>query len=370
MTGQEHNIEQLVDNLNERKKELECLYKIDDILKDFNLDIEAVFKLLLDVIPVGWRYPDICKLRIGYGDVMVEADGFKTTDLKQSAELMIDDVVVGEIVLCYIKPIRAEKGIFLNEENRLFSTITEKINQYLSFRQLKDNFEKSKKGKLDITDDSFTKWMSSLKLTEAEIGRMSRVKVHFKKGETICKQGSFASFIMIIKEGLVKASIENSQYKSHVFKITKPFSIIGLSSLYGDEYYHFSVTAIVPSTMYLVERASFDNIVKTNKRFGFEIMKQYSTSLQNVYDKLGSIANKQALGRVCDALLYLSDVVFESSYIENAISRKDIAELAGMSTENLVRILSELKKDKIILIQNRGIEILNRKTLVTLSNIG
>jgi CRP/FNR family transcriptional regulator, polysaccharide utilization system transcription regulator len=370
MTEQKRDIEQLVTNLNERKKELECLYKIDDILKDFNLDIEAVFKLLVGVIPAGWRYPDICGLRIRYDETLVESEGFKTTDLKQSAELKVDDVVVGEIVLCYIKPIRSEKGVFLNEENRLFTTITEKINQYLSFRQLKDNFEKSKKRKLDTTDDSFTKWLSSLHLTEAEIGRISTVKVHFKKGETICKQGSFASFIMIIKEGLVKASIESSQYKSHVFKITKPFSIIGLSSLYGDEYYHFSVTALVPSTMYLVERASFDNIVKINKRFGFEMMKQYSNSLQNVYDKLGSIANKQALGRVCDALLYLSEKVFESNTIENAVSRKDMAELAGMSTENLVRILSELKKDKIVLIKNRGIEILDKKTLVTLSNIG
>lgn len=365
------DISQLVNRLNERKKELECLYKVDEILKDFDQNLEEVFRLLIIVIPYGWRFSDICTVKISYFDKEVASQGFKLTDLKQNSNITIDNKKVGEITLCYNKAIRAEKGIFLQEEIRLFNTISEKINQYLAFRQLKEKFSSTKQKALKENSDSdFVNWLKSLHLSATEIKRILGVKVHFKKGETICKQASFASFVMIVKEGLVKASIENSQYKSHVFKITKPFSIIGLSSLYGDEYYHFSATALQNSTMFLVERASFDNMVKTNRRFAFEIMKLYSKSLQTVYDKLGSIANKQALGRVSDALLYLADEVFESNNIENFISRKDIAELAGISTENLVRIFSEMKKDKIIAVHNRGIEILNKEMLQTFSSIG
>ncbi|MBT4728131.1 MAG: winged helix-turn-helix domain-containing protein, partial [Bacteroidetes bacterium] len=48
----------------------------------------------------------------------------------------------------------------------------------------------------------------------------------------------------------------------------------------------------------------------------------------------------------------------------------DMAELAGMSTESAVRVLSELKKDKVINIHHKGIEIVNMKLLQTLSKVG
>jgi CRP/FNR family transcriptional regulator len=99
-------------------------------------------------------------------------------------------------------------------------------------------------------------------------------------------------------------------------------------------------------------------------------MKIYSNSLQNVYDKLGCVANKQAIGKVCDALLYLSGNVFINHIIDTTITRKDIAEYSGLATENLVRILSDLKRDNIISISNKTIEILNFETLRMLSNLG
>ncbi|PLX07752.1 MAG: hypothetical protein C0596_10020 [Marinilabiliales bacterium] len=372
MAAGKNDIESIQDSLNERKKELNCIYNVDEILKDFDTSIEDVLTNLVSVIPAGWRYDDICKVKIIVNDLEIASDGFKRTELKQSSQLYVDDKQVGEIILCYIKPVRAEKGIFLTEENRLFQTIVEKINQYLSFRKLKKIYSESveKKKKRSNNEENFISYLKELHLTESEISKITKVQIDFKKGETVCKQGSFASFIMILKEGLLKAVIETSHYKSHIFKITKPYNIIGLSSLYGDNYYHFSCRALLPSKVCLVDRTTFDEIVKNNPAFSIEIMKMYSNSLQNVYDKLGSIANKQALGKVCDTLLYLSEKVFNSSTIETTITRKDIAELSGLATENLVRILSELKKDNIIAINNKSIDILNFETLRMLGNMG
>lgn len=365
-------IKNILFSLNERNKELECIYNVDEILKDFNLELKSVFKKLVEIIPNGWQYPEICRVKIKFGNISIASEGFKVTDLKIKTDIVIDNAKRGEMVLCYIKPIRAEKGVFLNEEKRLFATLTDKIAQHISFRTLKETYTDTNNPNLNLNndDEKFRKWLTSLHLSPKEISLLTKVPIEFKKTENICKQGSFASFVMLLKDGLVKASIENSNYRSHVFKITKPFSIIGLSNLYGDNYYHFSTKAIVPSKIYLVERSAFDNIVKTNQKFSFEIMKMYCESMQNIYDKLGSIVNKQALGKVCDALIYLSKNIFNSNIIENSISRRDMAEFAGMSTENFVRILSELKKDKIITIHSKYLEINNFDRLKMLSNLG
>ena len=366
------NIEDIIKSLNERNKELECIYRIDEVLRDFERDIKIILSDIVNIVPLGWRYPDICKVRITFNDKNIESDGYKKTELKLVSGLNVDNKTIGEIILCYIKPVRAEKGVFISEEIRLFGTIVDRLNQYFSFRLLKETYTDNQfpKIKTDSIDEKFNKWLTSLHLSPKEISVLTKVPIEFKKAENICKQGSFASFVMLLKEGLVKASIESTNYRNHVFKITKPFSIIGLSNLYGDNYYHFSAKAIVQSKVYLIERSVFDSIIKSNQKFAFEIMKIYCDSLQNIYDKLGSIVNKQALGKVCDSLLYLSQNIFESNIIENSISRKDMAEFAGMSTENFVRILSELKKDNIITIHSKSLEINNFERLKMLSNLG
>ncbi len=369
---QNEDIKIIQNSLNKKKKELNCIYNVDEILKEFNTSIDKVIMKLVDVIPLGWRFDDICKVNIKLYDFDISTKGFKRTELKQSANIFVEDKQVGEITICYIKPVRSEKGIFLPEENKLFKTIVEKINQYLAFRKLKDIYSEniSNNTKNGNIQNSFISYLKKLELTDDDIAKITKVQINFDKGETVCKQGTFASFIMILKEGLLKAVIETSHYKNHIFKVTTPFSIVGLSSLYGDNYYHFSCRALINSTVYLIERSTFDQIIKNNTKFSMKIMKMYSSSLQNVYDKLGSVANKQAIGKVCDTLLYLSEKVFKSNIIETTITRKDIAELSGISNENLVRTLSELKKDNIISIKDKSIIIINYDTLKMLANIG
>ena len=175
---------------------------------------------------------------------------------------------------------------------------------------------------------------------------------------------------MILKEGWLKSFVENIHFKNTVFKITKPFSIIGLSCLYGDNHYHFGCQAITSSKVCLVERVVFDDIIRTNNKFASEIIRMYSNSLQNLYDRLNSISNKQSLSKVCDSLIYLSEKIFESNVIPIIITRRDIAELSGLATENIVRILAELKSANAISVNKKEITILDMDMLKRFSCFG
>jgi CRP/FNR family transcriptional regulator len=83
---------------------------------------------------------------------------------------------------------------------------------------------------------------------------------------------------------------------------------------------------------------------------------------------MSSIANKQSLGRLAETILYLSNTIFEGDIITNNVSRKDIAELAAISTESAVRFLSDFKKDGVIHILPNRIEILKKEVLEMISN--
>jgi CRP/FNR family transcriptional regulator len=62
--------------------------------------------------------------------------------------------------------------------------------------------------------------------------------------------------------------------------------------------------------------------------------------------------------------------IYRSERYDIPVSRKEIAELIEMRTENVIRILSELRKDKIIHIEGKSIEILDLHRLEQISEFG
>ncbi len=71
---------------------------------------------------------------------------------------------------------------------------------------------------------------------------------------------------------------------------------------------------------------------------------------------------KRLFGRVASVLLYFADI-FEMNIFELPISRKEISQLVGMSIENVIRTISDLRKDKIIRVYGKSIEIVDMKRL-------
>ena len=375
MNEKEKNLQYLIENLNKRNKEIDCIYKVDEILQNFDSSIDEIFEKLIKIIPQAWRYTDICKIRIIYKKLIVSDKELIETDLKQISYISTEDQVFGEIQLYYIKTVKSEKGIFTVEEQKLLNTIAEKIGNFILYKKLRKSIskidkEKSNSFEEEDSSEKLINWLKDLKLSDAEISQFTRIKINFRKNETICKQGAIASYIMILSEGLSKNFLEGNNEKGVNFKIVKAFDFIGLSSIYGDKRYHFSGTTLLSSKIYLIETELFKKTLLNNTEFAEIVLSWYCSELNNNLRRLSCIANKQSLGRIAETLLYLANDIFENSIISQAITRKDIAELAGMSTESAVRILSELKNDKIIKITKFGIELLNYKLLNTISLAG
>ena len=373
---EQKKITTLIENLNDRNKELNCLYKVDEVLNDFEQELEEVFKKIFSIVPSGWRYSDICETQIIFENQSYQSENYKHTELKQSNRIIVDDTEVGEISVVYIKPIKTDRRIFLPEEISLLSTIAAKLSNYILLKRLRSTIKElestNKKKKAIVTENNqLVNWLTELSLSKKEIEQFSRVQIRFKKGETMCKQGSITSYIMLLSEGLAKNYLEGTQERGFNFSIVKPFDFIGLSSLYGSSTYHFSGAALTPCTVYIIENGMLKQTIVQNPEFAQKVLKWYCNTTERHLKRLSCIANKQALGRIAEILLYLREDIFQSNIIKGYISRKDIAELAAMSTESAVRILSDLKKDNIInIMHNNDIEIADEKILKTLSLAG
>jgi len=194
--------------------------------------------------------------------------------------------------------------------------------------------------------------------------------VEYSQRDTIIKQNSRASHIIYINSGLVKISKEMRKGKNLMLNIEGPNRFIGSSSVFGSDFYNYSVTALEPTIVSFIDTKIFKEIVENNGALGLELIAQISKNNIVMIDKLSSLLYKQLPGRVADIIIYFSDIIYKSETFTFPLTRQELAELAGTTKESIIRTLSEFKHDKIIDIERNTITILSPKIIQTLSRLG
>ncbi len=104
--------------------------------------------------------------------------------------------------------------------------------------------------------------------------------------------------------------------------------------------------------------------------FGFNIIKRYCEQNTNLINTVRNLMYKQMNGRMADTLLYINNIKNEKEEIFQLLSRKDMADFAGISTESAVKLLKNFEKDGLIKLHEKDIRIINHDALVELSRKG
>jgi len=138
-----------IDKLNERIKELDCLYGLTNIVKDRNLSINGALKEIIKLIPPAYQYPEITCSRIKLNDNEYKTNNFKKTKWSQISNIISFDKKIGVLEVHYLeeKP-PMDEGPFLIEERRLIEAISDLIGKYIGEKTIEDEL-KEKQKKLD-----------------------------------------------------------------------------------------------------------------------------------------------------------------------------------------------------------------------------
>lgn len=209
-------------------------------------------------------------------------------------------------------------------------------------------------------------------LTKEEILQIqsSRTQVLFRKGENLTKQGAFASYVLFIVTGFSKQFIEGDGTKGYNLRVVRPGEFLGLSSVFGNNIFDYSAVALSEVQAFLIEKDAIAKLVRQDGKFAFSIIKRYCEQNSQLFDTVHKLVYKQMNGRLADALLYLSPEEFSGINIFPALSRKDLAEFAGISTESTVKLLKTFEKDGLIKLEDKDIILLKRGGLKEISRRG
>lgn len=142
MTGPQHPMDDVLRALHERAKELQCLYRIDELLGRGGLQLPEVMQGVIRSIPPAWQYPGVCRARMTLGDLVAQSPDFVQTSWVQRVEILVEREPSGTIEVYYIREtVNADEGPFLKEERKLLDAIAERVGRYLEHERLRRAFE-------------------------------------------------------------------------------------------------------------------------------------------------------------------------------------------------------------------------------------
>ncbi|MCZ7556207.1 MAG: nucleotidyltransferase domain-containing protein [Bacteroidia bacterium] len=163
--NKEKSLGDLLYALGERKKELNCLYHVEEVLTQQNVSLDTIFEQTITAIPPGWQYPDICRVRILFGGRAWTSADFHETPWVLSTPILIDDRAEGSIEVFYMNEMRpADEGPFLREERRLVNTIAERIANYVQHQRLKNVFHEWQIMKDQLAEKKRAEWKVILEM--------------------------------------------------------------------------------------------------------------------------------------------------------------------------------------------------------------
>jgi|AntAceMinimDraft_2_1070361.scaffolds.fasta_scaffold03755_3 CRP/FNR family transcriptional regulator len=202
-----------------------------------------------------------------------------------------------------------------------------------------------------------------------EFYSLQKNQISYKKGEIIIKEGTRVTDILYVIDGLIKVYIEGPE-KNIIIKLLKRDDFIGLTSLFGDDTYYFSVAALKETRVCSIDREAIKNLITQCCEFSRVLSDWYCKNYNIMLTKCLNLGLRQLNGKLANILLYLNKEEFKEVDVFSYISRKDLAELCGMSMESVVRILSEFNNEKIIELKGKKIEIKNLKRLIEINQKG
>ncbi len=122
--------------LNERIKELNCLFGISALTEKPGISLEGILQGTVNLIPLAWQHPERTSARITLKGQEFRTGDFRETGRKLASDITVRGERIGSLEVRYLeeRPERDE-GCFANEERSLLNAIAERLARIIERKQ-------------------------------------------------------------------------------------------------------------------------------------------------------------------------------------------------------------------------------------------
>ncbi|ASS49594.1 MAG: Crp/Fnr family transcriptional regulator [Candidatus Fluviicola riflensis] len=199
------------------------------------------------------------------------------------------------------------------------------------------------------------------------------IETKVKKGQTVFSEGTRPNGIFYLKKGKIKKYKTNSDGKQHIIYICSSGELLGYPALLSDEPYSDSAATLEDSIIGFIPKDDFLTILEESNVLSKKLLTNLSHEFGVLVNGIAAFSYKTVRERLALSLLVMKDKyksdVDDDKPVEINLSREDLANFVGVAVETLVRLLHDLKKEKLIETEGRKIRILDPKQLIKVANV-
>lgn len=210
-------------------------------------------------------------------------------------------------------------------------------------------------------------------LAPQELLRLSRIiRLHqAPKNQLIFQKQMAGSHLFIVLRGKIKIFSElapTARKKS--FAYVRPGEFFGEMTLLDAKGRSLSAIAMEDSELLTISQREFQRLLTKDSRFMLKILRALTEHLRKANEEIESLTFKSLYGRVCGKLL---DFIETKGARDDqkpplvAITHNELAEFAGTARELVTKVLSSLRRLKIIDYADHKIVILSLEKLKELT---
>lgn len=238
------------------------------------------------------------------------------------------------------------------EENDLISALESRIAKAAILRE--------ERNKLSSEDDvASLRSLNDLKNYVDDHGKA----LTFKKGETVFEQGHHSNYIYLITKGIVKCHKIDESGKELTTALYREDDLFGYATLLQNIAHQESATAMEPTEIIAVPKEELNEVLHKNHKVNFDLINLLSDNLEETKNQLLQMAYGSVRKKTAATILQFAEKMNKKPDEALKISRNDLASVAGIATESLIRTLSSFSKEGLIAIEGRNIKILDVNAL-------
>lgn len=186
---------------------------------------------------------------------------------------------------------------------------------------------------------------------------------HYSKGDIIYEEGNNSNFIFLIRKGVVKNFKFDQDGKELTTNLYQEDELFGYTSFIQNIPYQESATAVQDTELVGVSKQELKDVLDNNHKITLELIQLLTDDLSGARDQLLDMAYSSVNKKTASTIIKFAEKLNNKSGEAIRISRNDLASVAGIATETLIRTLSSFKKDGLIEIEARNIKILDIERL-------
>lgn len=193
----------------------------------------------------------------------------------------------------------------------------------------------------------------------------------YKKGEVIFKEGGFSKGLFCVNKGKVKLSKAGSSGKEQIIRFSTEGDVMGYNSMLSKYPLSATATVLEDAAVCFIPAVQFFDLLKTEPKFSMKVLETSAVNWNKATKLITILAQKTAKQRLSEMLLWLKEIfgLDKDDCIDIKLSREELANMIGTSTEASIRLLSELKKEGLIAFEGKRIRLLDIHGLIMLADL-